>query len=59
MTEGLDQLNISSGPQGGSAALSPRSISRAERVDAFHALEGVLYGSAKQDPERRFHAPHR
>ncbi|MGH9301891.1 MAG: group II intron reverse transcriptase/maturase [Acidimicrobiales bacterium] len=44
------------GPQGASAALSARSISRAEGVDAFHALQRVLYRSAKQDPERRFHA---
>ncbi len=56
VTEGLDQPNIPSGPQGGSAALSARSISRAEGVDAFHALQRVLYRSAKQDPERRFHA---
>lgn len=56
MTEGLDQPNISSGPQGGSAALSARSISRTEGVDAFQALQRVLYRSAKQDPERRFHA---
>ncbi len=56
MTEGLDQPDIPDGPQGGSAALSARSISRAEGVDAFQALQRVLYRSAKQDPERRFHA---
>jgi retron-type reverse transcriptase len=56
VTEGLDQPNMSEGPQGGSAALSARSISRAEGVDAFQALQRVLYRSAKQDPERRFHA---
>lgn len=56
MTEGLDQPDISDGPQGGSAVLSARSISRAEGVDAFQALQRVLYRSAKQDPGRRFHA---
>jgi hypothetical protein len=56
VTEGLDQPDISEGPQGGSAALSARSISRAEGVDAFQALQRVLYRSAKQDPQRRFHA---
>jgi group II intron reverse transcriptase/maturase len=56
VTEGLDQPDISEGQQGGSAALSARSISRAEGVDAFQALQRVLYRSAKQDPERRFHA---
>ena len=56
MTEGLDQPDIPDGPQGGSAALSARSISRAEGVDAFQALQRVLYRSAKQDPQRRFHA---
>jgi RNA-directed DNA polymerase len=32
------------------------SIRRDEGVDAFQALQRVLYRSAKQDPERRFHA---
>ena len=56
MTDGLDQPDSSDGPQGGNAALSARSISRAEGVNAFQALQRVLYRSAKQDPKRRFHA---
>lgn len=56
VTEGLDQPKTPEGPQGGSAALSARSIGRAEGVSAFQALQRVLYRSAKQDPERRFHA---
>jgi len=56
VTEGLDQPKTPEGPQGGSAGLSARSISRAEGVSAFQALQRVLYRSAKQDPERRFHA---
>ena len=36
-------------------ALRASSIWREEGVDAFQALQGVLYRSAKQDPERRFH----
>src|ERR1700694_4068039 len=56
VTEGLDQPATPEGRQGGSAGLSARSISRAEGVDAFQALQRVLYRSAKQDPERRFHA---
>ncbi len=56
MTEGLDQPAAPEDPQGGSAALSARSISRDEGVDAFQALQRVLYRSAKQDPKRRFHA---
>ncbi|MDQ6949199.1 MAG: group II intron reverse transcriptase/maturase, partial [Actinomycetota bacterium] len=56
MTEGLDQPATPESPQDRSAALSARSISRAEGVDAFQALQRVLYRSAKQDPERRFHA---
>ena len=56
MTDGLDQPDSSDGPQGGNAALSARSVSRAEGVNAFQALQRVLYRSAKQDPKRRFHA---
>ena len=56
MTDGLDQPDTSDGPHGGNAALSARSISRAEGVSAFQALQRVLYRSAKQDPTRRFHA---
>ena len=55
MTDGLDQPDSSDGRQGGNAALSARSISRAEGVNAFQALQRVLYRSAKQDPKRRFH----
>jgi len=56
VTDGLDQPDSSDGPQGGNAALSARSVSRAEGVNAFQALQRVLYRSAKQDPKRRFHA---
>jgi RNA-directed DNA polymerase len=56
VTEGLDQPAIPEGSPDISAGLSARSISRAEGVDAFQALQRVLYRSAKQDPERRFHA---
>jgi RNA-directed DNA polymerase len=56
VTDGLDQPDTSDGPHGGNAALSARSISRAEGVNAFQALQRVLYRSAKQDPTRRFHA---
>lgn len=56
VTSRLDQPDSPDGPQGGSAVLSARSISRAEGVDAFQALQRVLYRSAKQDPQRRFHA---
>lgn len=56
MTEGLDQPDASEGPQDDSARLRARSISRAEDVEVFQALQRVLYRSAKQDPKRRFHA---
>jgi RNA-directed DNA polymerase len=56
VTDGLDQPDSSDGRQGGNAVLSARSISRAEGVNAFQALQRVLYRSAKQDPKRRFHA---
>ena len=56
MTEGLDQPAGPEVSQGRSAELSARSISEIEGVDAFQALQRVLYRSAKQDPERRFHA---
>jgi len=39
-----------------SAALSARSVRQAEGLDPVRALQRVLYRSAKQDPERRFHA---
>jgi RNA-directed DNA polymerase len=39
-----------------SAETSARSVSHAEGVDKVRALQRVLYRSAKQDPERRFHA---
>ncbi len=55
MVEGLDQPNTGA-PRDNSARLRARSIRRDERVDAFQALQRVLYRSAKQDPERRFHA---
>jgi RNA-directed DNA polymerase len=39
-----------------SADRSARSVSRAAGPDAVRTLQRVLYRSAKQDPERRFHA---
>jgi RNA-directed DNA polymerase len=39
-----------------SADRSARSVSRTEGVDRVRALQRVLYRSAKQDPDRRFHA---
>ncbi len=39
-----------------SADESARSISRTLGVDRVRALQRVLYRSAKQDPDRRFHA---
>ena len=39
-----------------SAAMSARSVRQAEGLDTVRALQRVLYRSAKQDPERRFHA---
>ena len=56
MTDGLDQPDASEGSQDGRARFRARSVSRDEGVDAFQALQRVLYRSAKQDPERRFHA---
>jgi retron-type reverse transcriptase len=56
VTNGLDQPGISKGPERASAPLRARAISEAEGVDAFQALQRVLYRSAKQDPQRRFHA---
>jgi RNA-directed DNA polymerase len=56
VTNRLDQPASPDSPQDVSAGLSARSISRTEGVDAFQALQRVLYRSAKQDRERRFHA---
>ena len=56
MAEGLDQPGAPQGPLDDRARFRARSISRAEGVDAFQALQRVLYRSAKQDPQRRFHA---
>lgn len=39
-----------------SAEYSARSVSRTEGVDRVRALQRVLYRSAKQEPDRRFHA---
>src|SRR3954470_8002162 len=39
-----------------SAAMSARSVRQADGLDPVRALQRVLYRSAKQDPERRFHA---
>jgi group II intron reverse transcriptase/maturase len=41
-----------------SAETKARSVSHATGVDRVRALQRVLYRSAKQDPERRFHALH-
>jgi RNA-directed DNA polymerase len=56
VTEGLDQPDSSSGPPDVSAPTRARSVRQAEGLDAFQALQRVLYRSAKQDPQRRFHA---
>ncbi|MHB8288436.1 MAG: hypothetical protein ACYDEY_04220 [Acidimicrobiales bacterium] len=56
MTNRLDQPNAPRGQKDRSTALSARSIRATEGVDAFQALQRVLYRSAKQDPKRRFHA---
>ena len=55
MTHGLDQP---AGPEVPLevSALRASSIRRDEGLDAFQALQRVLYRSAKQDPGRRFHA---
>jgi RNA-directed DNA polymerase len=39
-----------------SAETSARSVRQTEGLDPVRALQRVLYRSAKQDPERRFHA---
>lgn len=39
-----------------SAERSARSVSRTDGVDRVRALQRVLYRSAKQSPDRRFHA---
>ena len=39
-----------------SAEISARSVRQAEGLDPVRALQRVLYRSAKQDHERRFHA---
>src|SRR5271165_2622395 len=39
-----------------SAENTARSVSHAEGVDPVRALQRVLYRSAKQNPQRRFHA---
>jgi RNA-directed DNA polymerase len=39
-----------------SADMSARTVRRADGLDSVRALQRVLYRSAKQDPERRFHA---
>jgi group II intron reverse transcriptase/maturase len=41
-----------------SAEQSARTVRQAEGLDPVRALQRVLYRSAKQDPERRFHALH-
>jgi hypothetical protein len=38
------------------SAVSARSVSQTEGLDPSRALQRVLYRSAKQDPQRRFHA---
>src|ERR1700683_890282 len=39
-----------------SAEQSARTVRQADGLDPVRALQRVLYRSAKQDPERRFHA---
>jgi hypothetical protein len=39
-----------------SAEVSASSVRQADRLDPVRALQRVLYRSAKQDRERRFHA---
>lgn len=39
-----------------SAEFSARSVSETDKVDKVRALQRVLYRSAKQEPNRRFHA---
>jgi RNA-directed DNA polymerase len=39
-----------------SAAMAARSVGRAAGPESVRALQCVLYRSARQDPERRFHA---
>lgn len=39
-----------------SAEFSARSVSETDKVDRVRALQRVLYRSAKQEPNRRFHA---
>jgi RNA-directed DNA polymerase len=56
VAEGLDQPGAPVGPHGGEARLRARSVVAVEGADAFQALQRVLYRSAKQDPQRRFHA---
>jgi len=56
VTEGLDQPAAPENLQDNSARTRARSVRQDEGVDAFQALQRVLYRSAKQDPQRRFHA---
>ena len=56
MTEGLDQPAAHESLQDKSARTRARSVRQDEGVDVFQARQRVLYRSAKQDPERRFHA---
>src|ERR1044072_9957399 len=39
-----------------SAGFAASSVSQGDGLDRVRALQRVLYRSAKQDPERRFHA---
>ena len=56
MTEGLDQPDAPEVRRTTGCRFRARSIRKTEGVDAFQALQRVLYRSAKQDPKRRFHA---
>jgi group II intron reverse transcriptase/maturase len=56
VTERLDQPDMPEEPKAAEARMRAGSIRRDEGVDAFQALQRVLYRSAKQDPTRRFHA---
>ena len=54
--DGLDQPGTPEGRKDVNAPLRARSIRETEGVNAFQALQRVLYRSAKQDQKRRFHA---
>jgi len=56
VTKSLDQPDVSEVAVADAARFRATSVRRTEGVDAFQALQRVLYRSAKQEPKRRFHA---